>query len=66
MARRVVRADAIKVGDVMAPSLENDVFSVKEVYLSDIPGRRVKEVVIKGPLGIVLKKHTFQHVTLLV
>lgn len=66
MARRVIRADEVKVGDVMAASLDSDTFSVKEVYKVKHPVLNSYEVTIKGPLGIVIKAHASKFVTVLV
>ena len=66
MARRVIRADEVKVGDVMAPSLDAGMFSVKEVYKIKHPALNSYEVVIRGPLGVVIKVHASKFVTVLV
>lgn len=66
MARRVVNAESVKPGDILAASLENEVFSVRQVYTESIPGRNAKEVVIKGPLGVIVKKAQGAKVTILV
>lgn len=65
MARRVIRADEVKIGDVMAPSLEAGTFSVKEVYKTKHPTLNSYEVTIKGPIGIVRKMHASKLVTVL-
>lgn len=66
MARRVIRADEVKVGDIMAASLEAGTFSVREVYKVKHPVLNSYEVVIKGPIGIIVKVHASKLVTILV
>ena len=66
MARRVIRADEVKVGDIMAASLDAGTFSVRKVYKTKHPTLNSYEVTIKGPLGIVIKAHASKFVTVLV
>ena len=66
MARRVIRAEEVKVGDVMAASLDAGTFSVKEVYKIKHPILDSYEVVIMGPLGIIVKAHASKLVSILV
>lgn len=66
MARKVIRADEVKVGDVMATSLDHPTFSVRKVYETKHPILDTYEVTIRGPLGIVIKAHASKLVTVLV
>ncbi len=64
--RKTIRADEIKVGTVMAASLENEVFSVREVYKQVNPAFNSVDIVVKGPLGITLKMHPSKLVGVLI
>ena len=66
MARKTIRADEIKVGTVMAASLENEVFAVKQVYQEKNLAFGSMDVVVKGPLGITLKMHPSKLVGVLI
>lgn len=66
MARKTIRADEIKVGTIMAPSLENEVFRVRNVYLELNPVFGSSDVIVEGPLGIKLKMHPSKLVGVLV
>lgn len=62
---RNVRAQTLKVGDILAATLENEVFSIKEIQVRDNLAFNRKEIVVKGPLGIMLKFHPDKHVRIL-
>lgn len=64
MSQHMVSAHNLKVGDVLAATIENDVFSIKEVQERGNPIIGT-EIVVKGPLGIILKFHPNKKVVVL-
>lgn len=64
MSRHTVSAKNLRVGDILAATIENEVFSIREVQKRSNPIIG-EEVVIKGPLGIILKFHPNKKVVVL-
>lgn len=64
MSKHMVQAKNLRVGDTLAATIENDVFSIKEVQKRPNP-MIGEEIVVKGPLGIMLKFHPNKKVVVL-
>lgn len=56
MSMCTIQAKAIKVGDVLASTLAHGTMSVKQVQHRDLPTGG-KEIVVIGPLSIMVKYH---------
>ena len=56
MSMRTIQAKTIKVGDVLASTLAHETMSVKQVQHRDLPTGG-KEIVVIGPLSIMVKYH---------
>lgn len=64
MAKRVVKAKDLKVGDILDGTLSHGVMSIKEIQ------RRVSplgtEITVIGPLHIMEKYHPDSYITILI
>lgn len=56
MSMKTVQAKELKVGDILASNLDHGTMSIKQIQVRDLPTGS-KEIVVIGPLSIMLKYH---------
>lgn len=65
--QKTILARDVRAGMVMDKSLDNEVFTVREAFLRPASGTmNGQEMVIRGPLGIVVKRDADARVGVLV
>jgi hypothetical protein len=65
--RKIILAREVVPGTIMDKSLDSEVFTVRQAYLAPATGTmNGQEMVIRGPLGIVIKRDADAKVSVLV